>query len=290
MKREEVANDLKDVILTAVNSFPAISGAATKVLQLLNDPNTNVASVEETVRYDPGLTANILKLANSAYFGFSGKIGSVAQAVNVLGWKRMFQVVVASAMNAVLEKPVAGYDLAPGELWRHSVAVSVAAETLARQHKLHVPDETFTAALLHDVGKVVMGSYVAPFFDQIEIAASRGISFEAAEREVLGTDHAEIGACLLEHWSLPPTIGSAVRWHHDPDAACPTSLLIDLVHIADIFCTMLDLGVGRDGIQYRPSLRAMAHLGLKAEHLKSVAAQTLQGLASLGKALKAQAA
>ncbi|MCK5416940.1 MAG: HDOD domain-containing protein, partial [Desulfobacterales bacterium] len=111
-------------ILSKVKSFPTMPGAGTKMLSLLEEPDTTVSEIEEILRYDPGLTANVLKLANSAYFGLPSKIGSLKQAVILLGLKRLIQIVVASCVSAVMDKSVPGYDLPAGDLWRHSIAVS----------------------------------------------------------------------------------------------------------------------------------------------------------------------
>jgi HD-like signal output (HDOD) protein len=105
-----------DQILSKVKSFPTMPEAGAKMLGVLEKPDTEISDIEEILRYDPGLTANILKLANSAYFGIPSKIGSLEQAVMVLGFKRLKQLVVASCVSAVMDKSVAGYDLPPGNL------------------------------------------------------------------------------------------------------------------------------------------------------------------------------
>ncbi len=122
-------------ILSKVKAFPTMPEAGAKMLALLEEPDTEISEIEEILRYDPGLTANILKLANSAYFGIPSKIGSLKQAVMVLGFKRLTQLVVASCVSAVMDKSVPGYDLPPGNLWRHSIAVSLAAEALVKDKK-----------------------------------------------------------------------------------------------------------------------------------------------------------
>ena len=116
-------------IMAAVRSFPSIPGAAVKLLTLLDNPDTSASQIEEILRYDPGLTANVLKLTNSAYFGLPAKIGSVRQAITLLGTKRLIQIVMLSCVGAVMDQPVPGYDLPPRELWRHSIAVSIAEST-----------------------------------------------------------------------------------------------------------------------------------------------------------------
>ena len=266
----------KSRIIAKIESFPSISGVAAKVLKLLDDPNCSADEVQKTLRLDPGLTANILKLTNSAYFGLPSKVGSVKQAVLLLGWKRLTKIVLTTCVNAVIDKTVPGYDLPPGELWRHSVAVSVTSEGLMKELGLEVDDEIFTAALLHDLGKLVLGEFVAEDLETIRSIAAKGIPFQMAEREVLGTDHAEIGARLLDAWSFPPRLVGAVRWHHEPDSADEPSSLIDIVHVANVLCLMLGIGTGVEGLQYEPSASATRRLGLKPKQLEFVASRTLQ--------------
>ena len=157
-------------IASLLKAFPSMPGAAVKLLALIDDPEVNVARIEKILRQDAGLTANLLKLANSAYFGIPSKVGSVRQAVLLLGLKRLIQMVIASCVSAIMDKTVPGYDLPPGELWRHSLAVTVAAEGLVKELKVEHADEIFTAALLHDIGKLVLGEFVADEVHKIEKA------------------------------------------------------------------------------------------------------------------------
>jgi putative nucleotidyltransferase with HDIG domain len=266
----------KSKIISKIRTLPSISGVAVQILKLLDDPDSTAEEVQKILRLDPGLTANILKLTNSAYFGLPNKVGSVRQAIVMLGWKRLVRIVLSTCVNAVMDKPIPGYDLPPGELWRHSVAVSVTAEGLMKELNLEVDDEIFTAALLHDLGKLVMGEFVEEDLAAIRSTAEKGIPFQMAEREVLGTDHAEIGGMLMESWSFPSRFVSAVRWHHEPDSAEHPSTLIDIVHVANVLCLMLGIGAGIEGLHYQPSATATKRLGLKPKQLEVVASQTLQ--------------
>jgi len=268
-------NKLKDAA-SILKSFPSMPGAAVKLLALIDDPDMSVSQIEAILRHDAGLTANLLKLANSAYFGIPSKVGSVRQAVLILGLKRLIQMVIASCVSAIMDKPVPGYDLPPGELWRHSIAVSVAAEGLVKELKIGATEEIFTAALLHDVGKLVLGTFVQEDFAGIEAALKQDVSFEAAEEMVLGTNHADMGAQILTQWSLPSDIVNAVRWHHTPESADKVDTMLDVVHVANVLCLMIGIGAGSDGLQYQPSEVVIERLGLEAYHLEKVASQTLQ--------------
>ncbi len=268
-----------------IKAFPAMPGAALQLLTLANAPGTTVQQIEAVLRQEPGLTANLLKLANSAYFGIPSQVGSVRQAVLLLGLKRMVQMVVAACASAIMDRGVPGYDLPAGELWRHSLAVSVAARGLAGELKIQAADEIFTAGLLHDVGKLVLGQFVQEDHAQIDSALAQGMSFEAAEAAVLGIDHAAIGAQVLAQWSLPEKIVHAVRWHHAPESYSRIDTMLDVVHVANMLCLMIGIGVGREGLLHEPSPLVTRRLGLKPAHLEKVASQTLQWVSDLSQAL-----
>ncbi len=272
-------------IAAAIKSFPGMPGTAVKLLGLIDDPAMRVSQIEEILRQDPGLTANVLRLANSAYFGIPSKIGSIRQAVILLGLKRLIQMVIAACVSAIMDKPVPGYDLSPGELWRHSIAVSVAAEGLVKELKVEAAEEIFTAALLHDVGKLVLGEFVKDDFKKIENAVSEWVSFEEAETMVLGTNHAEVGAQILTRWSLPVEIVNAVQWHHKPEASDQISTMLDIVHVANFMSIMIGIGIGRDGLQHQPSAAVSERLGLTPAHLEKVASQTMQWVTELSEVI-----
>ena len=263
-------------IASAIKSFPGMPGTAVKLLALIDDSAMRVSQIEAILRQDPGLTANVLRLANSAFFGIPSKVGSIRQAVILLGLKRLIQMVIAACVSAIMDKSVPGYDLPPGELWRHSIAASVAAEGLVKVLKVEAAEEIFTAALLHDVGKLVLGDFVKEEFKQIETAVSQGISFEMAEKIVLGTNHADVGARILTKWLLPPEIVNAGQFHHAPDASERISSMLDIVHVANFISMMIGIGIGRDGLQHEPSVEVTERLGLQPGHLEKVASQTMQ--------------
>jgi putative nucleotidyltransferase with HDIG domain len=268
-------------IMARIAAFPGIPATLTRLMSLLEDPNVDAGEIEAVLRYDAGLTANILKLANSAYFGFANQVGSVRQAVVLLGARRMRQLVTTTCVNALMEGPVPGYELPAGELLRHSIAVSVTAEDLAGVLGIPQSDEVFTAALLHDVGKLVLGEFLAEGLDRVDHQTDPTTPFPSVERQILGADHAEVGAQILEHWSFPEPLVRAVRHHHTPDAADPPSTVIDIVHVSNVLCLMIGIGVGREGLQYAPSPNAVARLGLKTVEFERLASRTLQRLDEL---------
>jgi putative nucleotidyltransferase with HDIG domain len=268
-------------ITLEVEAFPGMPATAAKLLPLLDNPDSTPSEVENIVKYDPGLTANILKLTNSAYFGIPTKVSSIKQAVILLGWKRLMQVVTTICMSPLMKKAVPGYDLRSGELWRHSIAVSVAAELLVKALKIPDADEVFTAGLLHDVGKLILGGFVKQDLEQIQAMVTKGISFDVAESMVLGTNHAEIGGQILHKWSFPAELVNAVQWHHDPESCENTCTLSDIVHVANKVGLMTGIVKTEEGIDIEPFGPVADRLGLKANHIEAIVQQTAEEVKKL---------
>jgi putative nucleotidyltransferase with HDIG domain len=154
------------------------------------------------------------------------------------------------------------------------VAVSVAADLLVTSLSIPAVDEVFTAALLHDIGKIVLGNYVREDLEKIEDLVAKGISFEVAEFVVLGMDHASIGARILQNWSLPGELVNAVRWHHDPESCEDRCLLSDVVHVSDIVSRWIGYGKGRRGPVAEPSFEVIERLGLTPSLIDQLSEQT----------------
>lgn len=262
----------REKILLDINKLPAISTAATQLASAMNDPDLDIQRVVRIIQYDPGITTNVLRLANSSYFrGSSSSIDSIQQAVVRLGLNRLFDLIVMSSTHSILDKPIAGYNLPPGELWLHSVAVAVTARNIADSLQILDRSTAFTAGLLHDVGKIVIGSFIEKNFDKIDnIAKDSDLSFEIAEREILGTDHAEIGATILDLWKFPDTIVTSVRFHHTPEAVHGSMPVVDAVHISDILCVMMGIGSGREGLQHKVSEEIISRYSLTPSILEMV--------------------
>ena len=268
-------------ITLKVEAFPGMPATAAKLLPLLDNPDSTPSEVENIVKYDPGLTANILKLTNSAYFGIPTKVSSVKQAIILLGWKRLIQVVTTICMSPLMKKASPGYDLRSGELWKHSIAVAVAAELLVKTLNIPDSDEVFTAALLHDVGKLILVSFVKKDLEQIQAMVTKGISLDVAESMVLGTNHAEVGGQILHKWSFPAELVNAVQWHHEPESCENGCVLSDIVHVANTVGLMAGFGKAEEGIDIALVGPVTDRLGLNTGDLEAMALQTTKEIKKL---------
>jgi putative nucleotidyltransferase with HDIG domain len=259
------------------------------VIRLIQDTESPNEEVARAIEYDPSLTSNILRLANSAYFGHVTAVSSIRDGILLLGRNRVFQLVVASTVGKMARKGIKGYDLAPGDLWDHLIGTAIGTRKLGEILDLQIPDSLFTAGLLHDIGKIVLGTYVDQDATSIlSLAFEEGQSFEQAEQQVLGIDHAEVGACLLEHWNLPAELVEVVRWHHEPERLSADTMAVNLVHMADVSCLMAGVGAGLDALSYRPSSKVTAHLGLDMNALIKTVYDSLNELMEVRKLFNVQ--
>lgn len=270
-------------ILLKVEAFPSMPKAGVKLLALLKEENAPVAEIEEVLRHDPGLTTNVLKLANSAFFGIPSKVGSVKQAFVLLGAKRFTELVLATCTCSAMDKAVDGYEISPGELWRHSIEVATAAEALMEYKKIAEPKDVFTPALLHDLGKLVLGRFVKEEFDRIKRIVAMGVPFVIAENMALGTDHAEIGAQILSQWSFPRDVVNAVRFHHNPDAIHNANIQIDIVYLANSLCQKDEISdeSERQPVEHSPAF--IKRLGIEPDELAFISGKVAQWIDKLSK-------
>mgnify|MGYP001821654390 FL=1 len=273
-------------IMSKIKSFPSMPATGAKMLRMLQDPETSVDEIEDVLRHDPGLTGNVLKLANSAYFGIPAKVSSVRQGVLLLGVRKLIQLVVASCVNSVMDKPVPGYDLPPGDLWRHSIAVSIAAEALVKDKNNIDAENIFTPALLHDIGKLILGHFIKDELDDIEKIASKGVPYVVAENMVLGTDHAQVGAQVLTQWSFPQDVIEAVRWHHDPDYPKQVKASVDVVYLSNLLCQTNGNRSGEDGGRLHDlSPTVIERLGIDVSQFEAISGNVAQWVDELAEAL-----
>ncbi len=277
----------KDQIVSKVSSFPTLPVMAGRLLTLLNKPDVTGAEIGKVIQFDPALAANLMKAANSVYLGSSHEVASISEAVFRLGTKWVFQIAVSSLIYSNLRRPVGGYDLSGEDLWRHSIAVAITADLISRQLNHKDVGVVFTGGLLHDMGKIIMGEYVGESFEEIQkLVDDEEISFEEAERRVLGIDHAEIGAMVAENWKFPVVLTACIRYHHNPAAAPEPNQSIDIVHIADALCLMQGYGIGRDGISYRPDPDAVTRLNISNSILELVTSQLVTALEEVDNVIK----
>lgn len=250
-------------IVSEVEDLPALPQVTIQVMKIADDPKATAQDMNNAIIQDQALTAKVLKLANSAYYGFSRKVSTVTEATVMLGFKAVKSIVLAASVSGMMSREVTGYALAPGELWQHSLACAIACRMIARKVKYPVPDIAYTAGLLHDIGKVILNHHVEGVYHEVvEKIEAGNTSFYDTEVEILGFSHADVGAKVAAKWNLPEELAEAIAHHHDPEKAVVNPKLTAIVHTADALCMMLGIGLGIDGLYYPLSEAAMKTINL----------------------------
>lgn len=261
----------REEILKKARTMPQMPMAVQQVMRLMQNEDASVGELSKAIEFDPGLTVNILGIANSPYFGGLREMKTVREAVVRLGSKKIFQMVLAVGVVPFTKKANKGYGLASEELTDHSICVALASEMIAKQAGIAFPPHTFTSGLLVNIGKIVLGDYLEIDVEPIlALVREEGISFETAEQRILGIDHIELGAQLLEHWNLPKEVIQVVRYHRNPTQAPVQDPALDLVHLGDMLAKMIGIGIGVDGLQYTVDNEVLERTNVKPELLEMV--------------------
>ena len=264
-----------------IEDLHPMSPSVAQLASALAEEDVGLNEVVRLIELDGALTANVLRLANSAWSGSTEPIHTVQQAAVRVGANRILQLVVACELSGLMQEPCEGYELGEWELWRHSIATALAAELLSKMASEQVPGLTFTAALIHDIGKLLLTRYLVPE----AVAGIRGLMesdgtlYIDAERQVLGTDHAEVGGEVARHWCFPDALVEAIERHHSPDD--DPNPLLDAVHVANLVAKTIGMGLGTEQMQLHASEDAPHRLGLS---LRDFAALCVDTLADLGAA------
>lgn len=202
-------------LLSRIDDLPPLPAVAARVMGMAEDERTSAMDLAQVLATDQALTAKLIRISNSAFYGFARRISTVREAVVILGFKQVRQVALgASLMNTFRRMPNETFDL--DLFWGHSVAVAVAAEALAKRTFTVKPEDAFTAGILHDIGRLVIRQVLPAEFEQAVQIAKRGEApLHVAELMTTGYAHDEVGRALGELWKFPGHLVEAVECHHN---------------------------------------------------------------------------
>jgi HD-like signal output (HDOD) protein len=235
------SNELKQLVLK-ITDLPTLPAMMTTITRLMQDPRTSAEELGRAIATDPSLVSKVLKLVNSAFYGFPGRISTITQAIVILGFSTIRNVVlttsVLKAFTCKLEQK--GFDIE--SFWEHSLLTGAIARALAMEREANFIEETFIAGLLHDMGRIILSQKLTSEFEKvIAYREIKGGTWVEAEQAVLGLTHGEVGGWLARKWNLPIPFVEVMRFHHHPLLALEsetgnqkdTETLIFLVHAAD---------------------------------------------------------
>ncbi len=205
-----------EIRLERSENLPVLPQAISSVMQLVDDPNTSSRQVEKIIERDPGVTAKILRVANSAYYGLP-KVKSIERAVSFLGMNTLRSVVMSVAFQNLLKGRGAAKKFCRISFWQHSLATATACRILGRLKMPQKAEELYCAGMIHDVGLLVLDRFDPAGFDKaIQEATETGNCLIEAENRLLGYNHYQAGVLLADKWGLSSVVKNAIRYHHDP--------------------------------------------------------------------------
>ena len=240
-----IKNPYLESLLSRITDVPTLPASVLRVMQMIEDPFCSSSDLAKVIQADPAMAAKVLKLANSSYYGFRQKISNIPQAVTLLGFATLKNALLAAAVFDMFRIQGTGFDL--NALWKHSVTTATAAKLIAKRARYPQSEKAFTAALLHDVGKIILARFVPQGLAEIMDAVREDqLGMYDAEKKVIGLSHPALGAWVLGRWGLPAPVVEAVEFHHHPTRAQSSFDLAAIVYLANVLAHRSNIGSGGD--------------------------------------------
>ena len=228
-----------ELILKRIRDIPSLPDVVNRILVVIAKPTTPASEIARLIAYDPGLTSKVLRMVNSAAYGFQRQISSIQHGIMILGFNNVRGLVLSASIFKLFEGHTHPGGLNHQEFWEHSLCTAVAARVLASQFQVPDADDIFSAAMLHDIGKVVLDIYFQQEYQVVLGHARRlnvpchGPAFYALEHKLLGITHAGIGSFLATKWKLPISFTEVIQFHHEPEKAENCQSMVFMVALAN---------------------------------------------------------
>ncbi|HEY8280571.1 MAG TPA: HDOD domain-containing protein [Bdellovibrionota bacterium] len=238
-------------ILEKLNDIPTLPVVATRVTELINDPNSSSGDIADVLKKDQVLTAKVLKLINSPYYGIPGEVTDVKRALAYLGFNTLAQLVLGISVISVFSENKNSRFSLQG-FWKHALGTAVASEIIAKRVAYPKPEECFTCGLLHDIGKIVLLKIAPEEFQRVvELSEREKISYAEAERKLEVPTHGYLGEYIADKWRLPMVIRMSVRYHHTDVSGMETLLesmkrVVQIVSLANQIVVKENIGYSGD--------------------------------------------
>jgi HD-like signal output (HDOD) protein len=211
-----VSEELKNEIFIAIKALEPMPEVVHKAREVMASPNATFKKVGAVIETDQAISAKFLKIANSAYYGLSGRVSSIHQAMVVLGNDTIEQVINAAGASKLFSNTMKGYELPADVQWKHSLAVASGARIIASKRNPALESDAFTAGLLHDIGKNILDGFVLKSKVEFETLRTDYNSSRKAEEALFWFDHPQVGGLVCEEWKLPEIQATGIKYHHDP--------------------------------------------------------------------------
>jgi len=218
--------DTTNKLILNYNDIPAMPNVMVKALNVIKDEGSGLNDLADVMCYDQALTTQVLKLVNSAYYGFAQQITSINKALPLIGMEQAKNIIITFAMKPMLTSR------GGKELWEHSIRTAVGCEHLAKEFKLMDPSEAFVIGFLHDIGKIVLNVKNPVVYKKAVDLVAKGANILDVENMFFGTNHCDVGFLLAKKWQLPIVVINGIKYHHNPQSSSMANFAY-IVYIAD---------------------------------------------------------
>lgn len=257
-------------IIEKVKALPTLSLVVAKVIQVVSNPLTSASDLSKIITVDQALTAKVLRLANSAFYGFPFRIQNIAHAVSILG----FDTIRNLALTVSVYKIFTGESkegFSHQDFWKHCVGVAICASLLAKKIKYKSSEAAFTAGLLHDIGKNFFEQYMhKEYIEVLKHVKENKIPVYEAEKKLIGIDHSELGKLMAEKWNLPMELKAGIASHHHPEHEKDEQVMAYIINVANIICKQKGIGFAGDDIIEPISKEARLLLNLDGSYEETI--------------------
>ncbi len=275
---------LPEKVINGIDKLAPLPITLQRLVHMLGNENVNMKDVINVIEYDQAVAANILKVANSPAYAGRFQIEKLRDAVVHLGLNILLDLALGNYLKSLkVSAPL--YDLTENDLWLHAAASSLAAKAIIQEtHNSRIPPIATIAALVHDLGKLLMVRYMeGKLADILAMIESKKCSFVEAEKELFGCDHAEVGQAMAKKWAFPEPVSEAIRLHHSTPLFDPP-ITVDVVILSNLAAKSIGIGLGAEGMNLRTdSSKSRERISLSVEGFERVCAQTSVWVSGLKK-------
>ncbi len=262
--------------IARIENLPTLPSVYAEVDKVCQNPDASAEELSGVIETDPAITLKLLKLSNSAFFGFTRKIKTVKDAVSLLGNKTVRNAILNISIYEATKDLATSAGLNKKLFWAHSAGCGSIARFLSERLKMGRED-SFTAGIIHDMGKIILDAIYSDYYKEVlRLVAAKDISILEAEQQVMSLAHTDIGLELATHWRLPEELLEAITYHHAPARAEKDPQVAALIHLSDALCRKLQIGSGGDNVVPEMDPKALERTGLTPENLADWQDEILQ--------------
>jgi putative nucleotidyltransferase with HDIG domain len=272
MERRKMKNPNLKRVIGKVRDLPTLPRTVLRITELVNDPKSSAKDLAKVITDDQVLTARLLKLVNSSFYGFPQRVSTVTGAIVLLGFDAIRNLLLTTSVFGLFSKKIKTDIFGMELFWDHSLGCAIGAKVIGDYMRYDKVEELFVSGLLHDIGKIVELLFLPEDFSKvISTVKEEGILMAEAESRVLDYTHAQLGEMLAEKWNMSSKLVNVIAHHHQPSLAGRFSKEAAIVHLADILCRAMDIGSGGDDKIPQLNNDAWNSLQLKISSIEPIA-------------------